>query len=348
MSKEIYELDPEALLAISDTIVRYCASQRETMNAYQAQILALNSEWQDDKTFGSMFEEISLLKHKVVAIMDEVERTYPVYFREKARQILERPSFGDNNSYQTRVVEDIIVPIIPVVDTPSHSSSTNYDIPRVTYGEISSTTRDFAFGRVADTQFVSDTFNVLGNTPQLSQTLKSSFSNSSENVMAGIYRTTDRLEFTSSSQGTTYMPCNATTTAGKSVISVDLNSKTVVNDIVTAVGKHVFYCADNDEYYELLDSLREEANNKEFASSQEYQSYLKSFKESTPVDEKYGDERTSKKAYNTSSGFFEKCFTACVKKDENTIAKLEKYFPKSFGVAVRIIDKQTDALTWGD
>lgn len=355
---ERLDLDAEALLTVSDLIVQYCAGQREAMNVYCSSISALESEWQDDKTFGSMFEKIKLMRSQVVACMDEIEQTYPKYFRAKAQQIMERPEFSDGRNADFKVVEELRVPPQTTTYTPTYTYSTGFNTIDATsgvshsdikaeYSKIGQQTKEFLSGNIATSQYIDKTFNVLGNDSRISSVLKTSFANAPENLMAGVYRTTDRLEFTTSSNGCSFMPCGATRTAGKSVIAVDLNSKSLLSDIVFSVGRHVFYQADNDEYYELLDALKEEGNNKEFESSLEYQAYLKSFKENTPISEKYGDERTSKKAYNTASGFFQQCFYACAKKDFATIAKMEKYFPKSFSVAIRIMDKQSDALTWG-
>lgn len=86
-------LDAESLFNIADIIDGYCAKQREVVNVYHAQIMALESEWRDDETFGTMVQELNALKTQAIAILDEVYETYPKYFRKRAQQILERPIY---------------------------------------------------------------------------------------------------------------------------------------------------------------------------------------------------------------------------------------------------------------
>ena len=122
-------LDAESLFAIADVIDGYCAKQRETINVYYAQIMALESEWRDDETFGGIAEEIRTLKNKAVAILDEIYNTYPKYFRKKAQHILERPTLNGGSSETIRV-EEVRVP-------PNVSSYGSYTSPitRSSFGD---------------------------------------------------------------------------------------------------------------------------------------------------------------------------------------------------------------------
>lgn len=86
-------LDSESLFNIADIIDAYCAKQREVVNVYYAQIMALESEWRDDDTFGAMVEELNVLRTEAIAILEEVYATYPKYFRARAQRILERPIY---------------------------------------------------------------------------------------------------------------------------------------------------------------------------------------------------------------------------------------------------------------
>lgn len=86
-------LDAESLFNIADIIDGYCTKQREVVNVYHAQIMALESEWRDDETFGTMVQELNGLRTQALAIIDEVYETYPKYFRARAQQILERPIY---------------------------------------------------------------------------------------------------------------------------------------------------------------------------------------------------------------------------------------------------------------
>lgn len=85
-------LNAEALLKIADIISAYCKEQQETIDDYYSDILSLESEWRDDETFGAIVEEIKILRANVTVIIDEINATYPRYFREKAQYISERPS----------------------------------------------------------------------------------------------------------------------------------------------------------------------------------------------------------------------------------------------------------------
>ena len=103
-------LDAESLLNIADIIDGYCAKQREVVNVYHAQIMALESEWRDDETFGTMVEELNALRTQALEILDEVYETYPKYFRDRAQQIMERPIYHIESS-------------MPINYTPQHVSN---------------------------------------------------------------------------------------------------------------------------------------------------------------------------------------------------------------------------------
>ncbi|MDE6435205.1 MAG: hypothetical protein K2L07_13355 [Lachnospiraceae bacterium] len=100
-------LDAETLFNIADIIDGYCAKQREVVNVYHAQIMALESEWRDDETFGTMVEELNALKMQALVILDEVYETYPKYFRKRAQKILERPIYRGKGT-------TVYVPTAPV------------------------------------------------------------------------------------------------------------------------------------------------------------------------------------------------------------------------------------------
>lgn len=95
-------LDADTLFGIADVIDGYCAKQREVVNVYYAQIMALESEWRDDETFGSLIEELNSLKTQALALIEEVYENYPKYFRNRAQQILERPIYHN---------ETVIMPV---------------------------------------------------------------------------------------------------------------------------------------------------------------------------------------------------------------------------------------------
>lgn len=88
-----FVLDADLLFQIADVIDGYCEKQREVINVYYAQIMALESEWRDDETFGSLVEELNSLKIQALALVEEIYEIYPKYFRKRAQQILERPIY---------------------------------------------------------------------------------------------------------------------------------------------------------------------------------------------------------------------------------------------------------------
>lgn len=90
-------LDEESLLIIADTIANYCVKQKELIEAYYSKIISLESEWDDDVTFGSLIEEINTLKNKAYRYLDKINNIYPRYFRSKAQHILNRPKMYDKD-----------------------------------------------------------------------------------------------------------------------------------------------------------------------------------------------------------------------------------------------------------
>lgn len=90
-------LDSEVLMETADIVETYCNRQLQIIEAYLSQVSSLSSEWVDDKTFGTMIEEIRQLKNGVVRLMETIMTTYPKYFRERARIIAdERPTMGNH------------------------------------------------------------------------------------------------------------------------------------------------------------------------------------------------------------------------------------------------------------
>lgn len=90
-------LNEESLFIIADTIANYCVKQKELIETYYSKIISLESEWDDDETFGSLMEEINILKNKAYRCLDEINNIYPRYFRAKAQHILNRPKIYDKD-----------------------------------------------------------------------------------------------------------------------------------------------------------------------------------------------------------------------------------------------------------
>lgn len=87
------QIDPDVLIATAGIIEGYCARQQEIMNEYLSNVSSLASEWTDEKTLGTLLEEIRVLKSNVTTLMDDIKTTYPAYFRAKAEAINSRPEF---------------------------------------------------------------------------------------------------------------------------------------------------------------------------------------------------------------------------------------------------------------
>lgn len=85
--------DPEVLEATADIIEGYCARQKAIMDDYLKNMSALSSEWTDDQTLGTLLDEIVKMRLDVTAVMEEIRKDYPRFFREKAEQIRNRPKF---------------------------------------------------------------------------------------------------------------------------------------------------------------------------------------------------------------------------------------------------------------
>lgn len=94
---DILILDEESLLIIAETITNYCVKQKELLDTYYSKIISLESEWNDDETFGSLIEEINTLRIKAHKYLDEINNIYPRYFRAKAQHILNRPKMYDKD-----------------------------------------------------------------------------------------------------------------------------------------------------------------------------------------------------------------------------------------------------------
>ena len=85
------KLDPQVLETTADLIVRYCFKQKSIMDEYLRQISILQSEWDDDQTFGKVIQEIRQLEKSVNDIMDMIRLKYPEYFKQLAENIRQRP-----------------------------------------------------------------------------------------------------------------------------------------------------------------------------------------------------------------------------------------------------------------
>lgn len=86
-------LDPNALAELARIIEEYCDKQSEILEEYQSNMLSLESEWDDDQTFGEMLREILSLKQQIQQMLGQFKGFYPQFFRERAEKIAGRPIF---------------------------------------------------------------------------------------------------------------------------------------------------------------------------------------------------------------------------------------------------------------
>ncbi len=86
------DLNPEALEATAQIVEGYCFQQIEIMDRYLDNINSLRSEWDDDRTIGSLVEEIAGIRRGVQSVMEQILGEYPAYFRRKAELIRMRPT----------------------------------------------------------------------------------------------------------------------------------------------------------------------------------------------------------------------------------------------------------------
>lgn len=106
-------LDAEVLRETADRICEYTRLQNEIMNEYVRNIGSLGNEWQDDRTFSSMIEEIMQLRAYIQIKMDGI-KSYADYFRQRAEMIENRPSWGKTTGVSS------------LSERPEYSSSSFY------------------------------------------------------------------------------------------------------------------------------------------------------------------------------------------------------------------------------
>ena len=91
--QDIMNLNPDVLDNVADVIEKYISIQNKTIEDYVDRMHNLQREWDDDETIGKILNEIRLIVNVITDIEDEILKTYPKYFRERAQEIRKRPSF---------------------------------------------------------------------------------------------------------------------------------------------------------------------------------------------------------------------------------------------------------------
>ncbi len=91
--QDIMNLNPDVLDNVADVIEKYILLQNKIIEEYVDHMHGLQREWDDDETIGKVLAEIRQIVNKITDVEDEILKTYPKYFREKANEIRMRPKF---------------------------------------------------------------------------------------------------------------------------------------------------------------------------------------------------------------------------------------------------------------
>lgn len=89
--QDIMNLNPDVLDNIADIIEKYILMQNKIIEDYVGNMHNLQREWDDDETIGKILDEIRLIVNEILDVEDEILKTYPKYFRERAEEIRKRP-----------------------------------------------------------------------------------------------------------------------------------------------------------------------------------------------------------------------------------------------------------------
>lgn len=89
--QDIMNLNPDVLDNIADIIEKYILMQNKIIEDYVGNMYNLQREWDDDETIGKILDEIRSIVNEISDVEDEILKTYPKYFRERAEEIRKRP-----------------------------------------------------------------------------------------------------------------------------------------------------------------------------------------------------------------------------------------------------------------
>lgn len=92
-------LDPDSLEFAANSVEEYITTQEQIMNEYFVKVNALFPDWNDEKTLGSILEEIRQIKNNFSSTTQAIREIYPPYFREKANSIRALKPFDTTNDY---------------------------------------------------------------------------------------------------------------------------------------------------------------------------------------------------------------------------------------------------------
>lgn len=317
-------LDANELRTVADEISGYCARQREILNVYYAQMMALEDSWKDDKTFGTVIEEIRLLRSSVTSIIDTVNNTYPKYFRKKADNIDNRPTFNNQTIHTTRIIEEVRVPYTSTsYYTPSPVSHINPQL----FATPSNATYTPSYSACPTTHY-RDTID---------SAIRDTYSSAPDTIKDSFRRNVGDLSICASKEGGCYYdPCSVSNpTQHSKIAAIDLKTNNISEQLATVVSQHLFYNCGKENNNLLINSIAKESK---YATTEEAQNIVARLKQSINIPEgQTEDEYLHSNEYAVGSNFFTLCYKSYLTKDREMVELIDKYFPNSVAIFKELI-----------
>ncbi len=92
-------LNAEALDEIANLIERYCSLESDILKDSIWKVQSVGEEWDDEETFDNrVLSQLEYLRTNINSVIDEIQRTYPDYFKQRTNSIINRPSFRGGSS----------------------------------------------------------------------------------------------------------------------------------------------------------------------------------------------------------------------------------------------------------
>ena len=340
-------LDANELRAVADEISGYCARQREILNVYYAQMMALEDSWKDDKTFGAVIEEIRLLRSSVTSIIDTVNNTYPKYFRKKADDIDNRPTFNNQTIHTTRIIEEVRVPYTSTsYYTPpsvSHINPQLFAPPSATlhinpqlFGEHAASPHNIP--KPTGTPKNYSIYPKEYQRDTLKSVVRDTYSNAPSNIRDNLEKNRqDLIIRASKTGGCFYDPCAVSyPTQSSKIAAIDLEADNWSEQLVTVICQHTFYNCGKENNNLLIDSVCKE---KRYATTDEAKNIIVQLQDSVNIPEgQTEDEYLHSEEYREASNFFTICYKADLTNDVKMNELLNKYFPNSVAIFKSLIE----------
>ncbi len=331
------KLDAEELRVIADEISGYCSNQREILNVYYAQMMALEDSWKDDKTFGSVIEEIRLLKSNAIAIIEAINNTYPKYFRKKADEIDNRPSFDNRTIHTTRIVEEVHV---PRTSGEYYSRASSHIAPQVLATPSYPTTSYAGEGASGSGSRTRDTYSSDHKIDYVNTRLQSAFSNSPASIRANLQSNIGNLTIKPSKNGECYYdPCMIGKSGAIGCVGVvDFDASNCLEQLIEVVGHHTFYNLQKENQNQMINTVaREFAANKESQKIAEFRVKMEQRINKVYRPSEQDRDDLDSKEYKNATNLFAMCYKTYALKDEETLKILQEYFPDSLDLFKYII-----------